>query len=38
MIENRSWLTIFSYIMLIFGIAVIFFSLYVAFVAATLDK
>ncbi len=38
MIENRPWLTIFSHTMLILGIAVILFPLYVAFVAATLDK
>ncbi len=37
MIENRPWLTI-SHTMLILGIAVILFPLYVAFVAATLDK
>lgn len=38
LIENRPWLTIFSHTMLILGIAVILFPLYVAFVAATLDK
>ena len=38
MIENRPWLTIFSHTILILGIAVILFPLYVAFVAATLDK
>ena len=38
MIENRPWLRIFSHTMLILGIAVILFPLYVAFVAATLDK
>ncbi len=37
MIENRRGLTIFSHTMLILGIAVILFPLYVAFVAATLD-
>ena len=34
MIENRRGLTIFSHTMLILGIAVILFPLYVAFVAA----
>ena len=38
MIENRHGLTIFSHTMLILGIAVILFPLYVAFVAATLDS
>nr|VUD30200.1 glycerol-3-phosphate ABC transporter [Raoultella sp. NCTC 9187] len=38
MIENRPGLTIFSHTMLIAGIAVILFPLYVAFVAATLDN
>ena len=38
MIENRRGLTIFSHTMLILGIAVILFPLYVAFVAATLDN
>ena len=38
MIENRRGLTIFSHTMLILGIIVILFPLYVAFVAATLDK
>ncbi|WP_259461859.1 sn-glycerol-3-phosphate ABC transporter permease UgpE, partial [Enterobacter sp. R1(2018)] len=38
MIENRRGLTIFSHAMLIFGIIVILFPLYVAFVAATLDS
>lgn len=38
MIENRRGLTIFSHTMLITGIAVILFPLYVAFVAATLDN
>ncbi|ROP56386.1 glycerol 3-phosphate ABC transporter membrane protein [Enterobacter sp. BIGb0383] len=38
MIENRRGLTIFSHLMLILGIAVILFPLYVAFVAATLDN
>ena len=38
MIENRRGLTIFSHTMLILGIAVILFPLYVAFVAATLDS
>ncbi|WP_039057763.1 sn-glycerol-3-phosphate ABC transporter permease UgpE [Enterobacter sp. Bisph1] len=37
MIENRPGLTLFSHIMLILGIAVVLFPLYVAFVAATLD-
>ena len=37
MIENRRGLTIFSHTMLILGIIVILFPLYVAFVAATLD-
>jgi sn-glycerol 3-phosphate transport system permease protein len=37
MIENRRGLTIFSHAMLILGIIVILFPLYVAFVAATLD-
>ena len=36
MIENRRGLTIFSHTMLILGIVVILFPLYVAFVAATL--
>lgn len=38
MIENRRGLTIFSHTMLILGIVVILFPLYVAFVAATLDN
>lgn len=38
MIENRRGLTIFSHTMLILGIIVILFPLYVAFVAATLDS
>lgn len=38
MIENRRGLTIFSHTMLILGIIVILFPLYVAFVAATLDR
>ncbi len=38
MIENRPWLTIFSHTMLILGIAGDPLPLYVAFVAATLDK
>ncbi|MCT4703419.1 sn-glycerol-3-phosphate ABC transporter permease UgpE [Enterobacteriaceae bacterium H20N1] len=38
MIENRRGLTIFSHTMLILGIVVILFPLYVAFVAATLDS
>ncbi len=38
MIENRRGLTIFSHSMLILGIIVILFPLYVAFVAATLDN
>lgn len=38
MIENRRGLTIFSHTMLILGIIVILFPLYVAFVAATLDN
>lgn len=38
MIENRRGLTLFSHLMLILGIAVILFPLYVAFVAATLDN
>lgn len=38
MIENRRGLTIFSHAMLIMGIMVILFPLYVAFVAATLDN
>ena len=37
MIENRPGLTIFSHTMLILGIIVILFPLYIAFVAATLD-
>ena len=37
MIENRRGLTIFSHTLLILGILVILFPLYVAFVAATLD-
>ncbi|WP_436874530.1 sn-glycerol-3-phosphate ABC transporter permease UgpE [Kosakonia sacchari] len=37
MIENRPGLTLFSHIMLILGIAVVLFPLYVAFVTATLD-
>lgn len=37
MIENRRGLTMFSHTMLILGIIVILFPLYVAFVAATLD-
>ena len=37
MIENRRGLTIFSHTMLILGIIVILFPLYVAFTAATLD-
>lgn len=37
MIENRRGLTIFSHTLLITGILVILFPLYVAFVAATLD-
>lgn len=38
MIENRSGLTLFSHIMLILGVAVVLFPLYVAFVTATLDN
>lgn len=38
MIENRRGLTIFSHIMLVFGILTILFPLYVAFVTATLDN
>lgn len=38
MIENRRGLTIFSHTMLILGTIAILFPLYVAFVAATLDK
>lgn len=38
MIENRRGLDIFSHIMLILGVLVILFPLYVAFVAATLDN
>lgn len=38
MIEHRRGLDIFSHCMLIFGIAVILFPMYVAFVAATLDS
>ena len=38
MIENRRGLTIFSHTMLILGIIVILFPLYVAFTAATLDN
>jgi sn-glycerol 3-phosphate transport system permease protein len=38
MIENRRGLDIFSHIMLMAGIVVILFPLYVAFVAATLDN
>ncbi|HFJ8954540.1 TPA: sn-glycerol-3-phosphate ABC transporter permease UgpE [Serratia liquefaciens] len=37
MIENRRGLDIFSHIMLIIGVLVVLFPLYVAFVAATLD-
>lgn len=37
MIENRPGLTLFSHIMLILGVAVVLFPLYVAFVTATLD-
>jgi len=37
MIENRPGLTLFSHIMLIAGVAVVLFPLYVAFVTATLD-
>ena len=37
MIENRPGLTLFSHIMLILGIAVVLFPLYIAFVTATLD-
>ncbi|MDV5354090.1 sn-glycerol-3-phosphate ABC transporter permease UgpE [Kosakonia sp. SMBL-WEM22] len=37
MIENRPGLTLFSHIMLIIGVAVVLFPLYVAFVTATLD-
>lgn len=37
MIENRRWLDIFSHTMLIVGVLVVLFPLYVAFVAATLD-
>lgn len=37
MIENRPGLTLFSHIMLILGIVVVLFPLYVAFVTATLD-
>ena len=37
MIENRPGLTLFSHIMLIMGIVVVLFPLYVAFVTATLD-
>ena len=35
MIENRPWLTVFSHAVLIAGIAVIAFPLYVTFVAST---
>lgn len=38
MIENRPRLTLFSHIMLILGVAVVLFPLYVAFVTATLDN
>lgn len=38
MIENRKGLDMFCHIMLILGVIVILFPLYVAFVAATLDK
>ncbi len=38
MIENRRGLDIFSHIMLILGVLVILFPLYIAFVAATLDN
>lgn len=38
MIENRPGLTLFSHIMLILGVAVVLFPLYVAFVTATLDN
>lgn len=37
MIENRPGLTLFSHLMLIAGVAVVLFPLYVAFVTATLD-
>ncbi|MDP8702426.1 sn-glycerol-3-phosphate ABC transporter permease UgpE [Serratia marcescens] len=37
MIENRRGLDIFSHVMLIIGVLVVLFPLYVAFVAATLD-
>ncbi|WP_148874013.1 sn-glycerol-3-phosphate ABC transporter permease UgpE [Serratia marcescens] len=37
MIENRHGLDIFSHVMLIIGVLVVLFPLYVAFVAATLD-
>lgn len=37
MIENRRGLDIFSHVMLIIGVQVVLFPLYVAFVAATLD-
>ncbi len=37
MIENRRGLEIFSHAMLILGVLVVLFPLYVAFVAATLD-
>lgn len=38
MIENRKGLDVFCHIMLVLGVMVILFPLYVAFVAATLDK
>jgi len=38
MIEKRPGLTLFSHIMLILGVAVVLFPLYVAFVTATLDN
>ena len=38
MIENRRGLDIFSHIMLLLGVLVILFPLYVAFVAASLDN
>ena len=36
MVENRPWLTVFSHAVLILGIIVVAFPLYVTFVASTL--
>jgi sn-glycerol 3-phosphate transport system permease protein len=35
MVENRPWLTIFTHIMLLLGILIMFFPIYLAFVAST---